>query len=89
MNIGADWLLVDARGIARPDTRYNLQTDDGTYIYVQTEGPTQQDGRILLRAKFETNTNGTYSWLNEVVAVGVLTVNGTEQVLINMWQVNP
>ncbi|KAH8698113.1 hypothetical protein GQ44DRAFT_633320, partial [Phaeosphaeriaceae sp. PMI808] len=89
MNVGADWLLVDTRGNARPDTRYNLQTDDGAYIYVQTEGPTLKDGRILLRGKFEADTNGTYSWMNDVIAVGVLTVNGTNQVLINMWQVNP
>jgi hypothetical protein len=89
LNIGADWLLVDTRGIARPDTRYNLQTDDGAYIYVQTEGPTLKDGRILLRGKFEADTNGTYAWMNDIVAVGVLTVNGTAQVLINMWQVDP
>jgi hypothetical protein len=89
LNLGADWLLVDARGTARPDTRYNLQTDDGTYIYVQTEGPTIKDGRILLRGKFETSANGTFAWLNDVVAVGVLNVNGTNQVLIDMWEVSP
>jgi hypothetical protein len=79
---------VDARGNARPDTRYNIQTDDGTYIYVQTEGPTLADGRILLRGKFETSTNGTYAWLNDVVAVGVLTA-GADKVSIDMWQVSP
>jgi hypothetical protein len=88
LNLGADWLLVDARGNARPDTRYNIQTDDGTYIYVQTEGPTLKDGRILLRGKFETSTNGTYAWLNDVVGVGVLTAK-TDQVLIDMWEVSP
>jgi hypothetical protein len=89
LNLGADWLLVDAQGNARPDTRYNLQTDDGTYIYVQTEGPTLKDGRILLRGKFETSANGTYAWMNDIVGVGVLNVNGTNQVLIDMWQVVP
>jgi hypothetical protein len=89
LNIGADWLLVDARGNARPDTRYNIQTDDGTYIYVQTQGPTLGDGRILLQGKFETSANGTYAWLNDVVAVGVLTVNGSSEVLIDMWQATP
>jgi hypothetical protein len=89
LNLGADWLLVDARGNARPDTRYNIQTDDGTYIYVQTEGPTLSDSRILLRGKFETSSNGTYAWMNDVVAVGVLTVNGGNQVLIDMWDVTP
>jgi hypothetical protein len=66
-----------------------LQTDDGEVIYVRTEGPTLKDGRILLSGKFETDTNGTYGWMNDVVAVGVLTTNGTNQVLINMWQANP
>jgi hypothetical protein len=75
---------VDSLGNARPDTRYNIQADDGTYIYVQTEGPTLKDGRILLRGKFETSANGTYAWMNDVVAVGVLTVNGSSQVLIDM-----
>ncbi|KAH6148214.1 hypothetical protein HBI68_192710 [Parastagonospora nodorum] len=85
LNVGADWYLVDSRGKGRPDTRYNLQTNDGTYIYVQTEGPTFEDGRTLLRAKFEAPINSTYSWMNEVVGLGVLTVNGTQQVLIDMW----
>jgi len=85
LNVGADWYLVDSRGKGRPDTRYNLQTNDGTYIYVQTEGPTFEDGRTLLRAKFEAPINSTYSWMNEVVGLGVLRVNGTQQVLIDMW----
>jgi hypothetical protein len=89
LNLGADWLLVDASGNARPDTRYNIQTEDGTYIYVQTEGPTLKDGRILLRGKFETSMNGTYAWMNDVVAVGVLNVSGADKVLIDMWQVTP
>lgn len=80
---------MDAHGNSRPDTRYNLQTDDGAIIYVQTNGPTLKDGRILLSGKFETDSNGTYSWMNDVVAVGVLNVNGTNQVLIDMWQATP
>ena len=89
MNVGADWLLVDAHGTSRPDTRYNLQTDDGAIIYVQTNGPTVQDGKIMLSGKFETDSNGTYSWMNDVVGVGVLNVNGTNQVLIDMWSATP
>lgn len=80
---------MDAHGNSRPDTRYNLQTDDGAIIYVQTNGPTLKDGRILLSGKFETDSNGTYSWMNDVVAVGILNVNGTNQVLIDMWQATP
>jgi len=86
LNLGADWRLTDKDGKIRPDARYNIQTDDGTWIYVQTEGPTQADGRTLLRGRFETSTNGTYNWLNDVVAVGVLTRRGTTGVTIDMWE---
>ncbi|KAJ4339371.1 hypothetical protein N0V87_003308 [Didymella glomerata] len=86
LDLGADWRLTDKDGKIRPDARYNIQTDDGTWIYVQTEGPTQADGRTLLRGRFETSTNGTYNWLNDVVAVGVLTRSGTTGVTIDMWE---
>jgi hypothetical protein len=88
LNLGADWRLTDKDGKIRPDARYNIQTDDGTCIYVRTDGPTQADGRTLLRGRFETATSGTYNWLNDVVAVGVLTRNGTEGVVIDMWEAN-
>lgn len=88
LNLGADWRLTDTGGKYRPDTRYNVQMDDGTYVYLQTEGPTIADGRSLLRAKFETATNGTYSWLNDVVGVGVLSRSG-DKVIIDMWDVSP
>lgn len=86
LDLGADWRLTDKDGKIRPDARYNIQTDDGAWIYVQTEGPTQTDGRTLLRGKFEASTNGTYNWLNDVVAVGVLTRSGTTGVTIDMWE---
>ncbi|KAF2665202.1 hypothetical protein BT63DRAFT_87420 [Microthyrium microscopicum] len=85
LNLGADWRLTDVNGIVRPDARYNLLTDDGTYVYIQTEGPTLTDGHSVLRAKFETATNGTYAWLNQVVGVGILTRSGTSRVFIDMW----
>jgi len=87
LNLGADWRLTDINGKFRPDARYNIQTHDGTYIFVQTEGPTLADGRSLLRARFETGTNGSYSWLNDVVAAGVLNRSG-DKVFIDMWQVS-
>lgn len=89
LNLGADWRLTDANGAIRPDARYNIQTDDGTDIFVQTIGlPPGKDGRTMLRGQFETATNGTYAWLNDVAAVGVLTRNGTKSVLIDMWEVS-
>jgi hypothetical protein len=89
LNLGADWRLTDAQGAFRPDARYNIQTDDGTFVYVQTEGlPPAEDGApSMLRGKFETSTNGTAAWLNDVAAVGVIRRNGTSSVLIDMWQV--
>lgn len=42
----------------------------------------------MLRGKFEAGTNGTYGWLNDVVGVDVLRPNGTNRVLIDMWQVS-
>ena len=35
---GADWQVVQADGLARLDTRYTLQTDGGTLIYIQNAG---------------------------------------------------
>ncbi|KAL6702631.1 hypothetical protein ACN47E_001300 [Coniothyrium glycines] len=90
LNLGADWRLTDANGAIRPDARYNIQTDDGTNIFVQTIGlPPGNDGRTMLRGQFETATNGSYAWLNDVAAIGVLTRNGTKSVLIDMWQATP
>lgn len=88
LSLGADWRLTDAQGVIRPDARYNIRTNDGTNIYVQTEGFPLPDGRTMLRGKFETGSNGTYAWLNDVVGVGVLRRNGTSAVRIEMWHVS-
>ncbi|KAH6901066.1 hypothetical protein BKA70DRAFT_1524688 [Coprinopsis sp. MPI-PUGE-AT-0042] len=89
LNLGADWRLTDARGAIRPDARYNIRTHDGTNIFVQTEGFPLPDGRTMLRGKFETGSNGTYGWLNDVVGIGVLRRNGTSAVRIEMWHAEP
>jgi hypothetical protein len=89
LSTGSDWRLTDANGAIRPDARYNLLTNDGTYIYIQTEGFPLSDGRTMLRGKFETGSNGTYAWLNDVVGVGVLKRNGTSAVAIEMWHATP
>lgn len=46
------------------------------------------DGQTMLRGQFETATNGSYAWLNDVAAVGVLRRNGMASVMIDMWQVS-
>ncbi|KAK0387701.1 hypothetical protein NLU13_3946 [Sarocladium strictum] len=89
-NLGADWGVTDTKGVFFPDTRYNLRTHDGADIYIQTSGPTQEDGRTLLRGKFETGDE-RYYWLNYVMAVGVLSrptgADVGKYVTIDMWQV--
>ncbi|KAH8691760.1 hypothetical protein GQ44DRAFT_780221 [Phaeosphaeriaceae sp. PMI808] len=89
LNLGADWRLTDMNGVIRPDARYNIRTNDGVNIFVQTEGFPSTDGRTMLRGKFETASNGTYKWLNDVVGVGVLKRNGTAAVHIEMWHAMP
>jgi hypothetical protein len=88
LNVGADWRLTDAQGVIRPDARYAIRTHDGANIVVVTEGFPLEDGRTMLRGKFEAGRNGTYAWLNDVVGVGVLKRNGTSAVRIDMWHVS-
>ncbi len=38
LNNGADWQVVTKDGLAIIDTRYLLQADDGSLIYLQTKG---------------------------------------------------
>ena len=90
LNNGADWGVTDTEGVFFPDTRYSLRTDDGADIYIQTAGPTQPDGRTLLRGIFQTG-HKDYKWLNYIVASGVLSRPtgevATNYVLIDMWHV--
>lgn len=47
---GADWLLTTSNGtVSMPDTRYNLRTDDGAYIYIQTRGTRTGPKEVLDR----------------------------------------
>lgn len=84
-NLGADWGIVDnSTGIFSADTRYNLVTDDGANIFIQTSGPAQPDGHLHLREVFETG-HPDYYWLNNIIAVGILT-SGDGWVNIESWQ---
>ncbi|KAL2151676.1 hypothetical protein VTH82DRAFT_6774 [Thermothelomyces myriococcoides] len=84
LDLGADWGLIDKDGTFSADTRYHLQTDDGAHIFIRTAGPAQADGKIHLSIKFETGSE-KYYWLNNIVAVGVLTA-GNGYVAIDGWQ---
>jgi len=67
LNLGADWGLTDPQtGIFAPDTRYQLQTDSGANIYVQTSGAMQPDKTVHLRLVFETGDKAYY-WLNNII----------------------
>lgn len=76
--------MTDALGTFNPDTRYSMKTDDGANIFIQTSGPSKSDGKIHLRMIFETG-NANYTWMNEIVAVGILTP-GNGYVAIDAWQ---
>ncbi|KAL0065996.1 hypothetical protein AAF712_006985 [Marasmius tenuissimus] len=76
MNLGADWGIADSFGTFSADTRYNLVTDDGANIFIQTAGPGQTPDGVAgtlwhLRISFETGSE-KYYWLNNIVAVGLL-----------------
>ena len=67
LDLGADWGLTDPKtGIFSPDTRYQLQTYDGAWIYIRTSGSGQPSGETHLRVVFETG-DSRYYWLNSVV----------------------
>ncbi|SMY21189.1 unnamed protein product [Zymoseptoria tritici ST99CH_1A5] len=69
---GSDWGLTDPQtGIFSADTRYNLQTDDGANLFLQTSGPSTASGSLHLRVVIETGDKAYY-WLNNIVAIGIL-----------------
>ena len=91
MNLGADWGLADSYGTFHADTRYNLITDDGEHIFIQTNGPGQTPDGISgtlwhLRMSFETGSD-KYYWLNNIIAVGLLRPGNKELnwISIDAW----
>ena len=80
-------------GIFSADTRYNFRTHDGANILLQTSGPAQPRGGLQLRVLFETGDKDYY-WLNNVVAVGLLSSVGERKpgesyfLKIDVWHVS-
>ncbi len=85
---GGDWLLTRADGIRELDVRLTLRCDDGHLIYMSYRGINTITSEILQRIVrgepvdsseyyfritpvFETGAE-QYSWLNRIVAVGVV-----------------
>ncbi|KAJ5936656.1 hypothetical protein N7466_003106 [Penicillium verhagenii] len=90
LDLGADWGTADPQtGIFSANTRYNLQTHDGAYLYLQTSGAEQPDGNLHLRINIATGSK-EYYWLNNVVAFGILqnvgdTAEGVSTLRIDAW----
>lgn len=70
----ADWLAVDATGIAIFDIRLLLETDDGALTYLNYVGKADWSGGmatapVYVTATFETGDE-RYRWLNSAPIVG-------------------
>lgn len=83
---GADWYLTRPDGVGELDVRVALETHDGEYIYMQSQGFLRYAREVARRVlsgtaspdeyylreytRFETAA-ANYRWLNSIVAVGV------------------
>lgn len=71
---GADWLAVDAAGVATFDIRMTLQTDDGALLYLAYEGRADWSGGmgrgpVFVGMRFEAGDE-RYQWLNALQLFG-------------------
>jgi Protein of unknown function (DUF3237) len=99
---GADWQIVRADGLAELDTRYTLQTDNGSLVYIQNAGirhaPAEITRKLLAGERVDPSqvyfkTVPTFEtsaaelqWLTRAIFVGV----GERQpndVIIHVWKV--
>lgn len=70
----ADWLAIDATGIATFDIRMLLETTDGAVLYLAYEGKADwskgmASEPVYVTAHFETGDD-RYRWLNHALVVG-------------------
>jgi hypothetical protein len=85
--VGGDWNLQDSQGNFHPDVRETFRTHDGAYIQLYQTGSGPQPGGVAyVHLSFVTGSQ-TYSWLNKVVAVGILTPVSETEVTLDAWQV--
>src|SRR6187200_1517985 len=99
---GADWQIVRADGLAELDTRYMLQTDAGSLVYIQNAGirhaPPEVTKKLLAgeavdpsQVYFKTvptfeTSAPELQWLTRAIFIGV----GERQpsdVIIHVWKV--
>ena len=69
----ADWLTLVSGGLALPDVRLAIRTDDGAVVLMTYTGRMRfvlgQESIVMIAPVFETG-DPRYAWLNEVQAVG-------------------
>jgi|SRR5688572_3610060 hypothetical protein len=99
---GADWQIVRADGLAELDTRYMLQTDGGSLVYIQNAGirhaPPDVTKKLLAgqpadpsQVYFKTvptfeTSAPELQWLTRSIFIGTGERRPTE-VLIRVWRV--
>jgi Protein of unknown function (DUF3237) len=79
---GADWAIMREGGLATVDARYAIKADDGTIIQV-SNGVTarfdpasiEKSGIAMITSPRFIAPEGPYSWLNEGVYVGTLSLD--------------
>jgi hypothetical protein len=102
MQGGADWQIVRADGLAELDTRYMLQTDKGSLVYIQNAGirhaPPDVTKKLLAGEAVDPSqvyfrTVPTFEtsapelqWLTRSIFVGTGERRPTE-VIIHVWKV--
>lgn len=99
---GADWQIVRADGLAELDTRYTLQADNGSLIYIQNAGirhaPPEITKKLLAgeavdhsQVYFKTvpvfeTSAPELQWLTRAIFIGIGERPPTE-VVIEVWKV--
>ena len=99
---GADWQIVRADGLAELDTRYTLQTDRGSLIYIQNAGIRHASPEITkkLLAGESVDPSQVYfktvptfetsapelQWLTRAIFVGIGERQPNE-VIIQVWKI--
>ena len=99
---GADWQIVRADGLAELDTRYTLQADNGSLIYIQNAGirhaPPEITKKLLAgeavdhsQVYFKTvpvfeTSAPELQWLTRAIFIGIGERQPTE-VVIEVWKV--
>ena len=100
---GADWQIVRADGLAELDTRYALQTEQGSIIYIQNAGmrhaPPAITKKLLAgeavdpaQVYFKTvptfeTSSPELQWLTRAIFVGTGERN-PDEVVIRVWKVD-